>query len=134
LPLRTVNTSIAICPPQCVQLREFAEPYSLKLLFEVFGVWTGQQLFEPISADSSGGIDATGDAYAGNLLGTAVTWSGMTFTLAGPGPHSGLSSTSIPVPTGQYQSLSVLATGVRGNQPNLTFVVTYTDGSTQRFT
>ncbi|HEY2400539.1 MAG TPA: hypothetical protein VGI23_09300, partial [Steroidobacteraceae bacterium] len=51
------------------------------------------------SIPATGGIDATGDAYAGNLLGTAVTWSGMTFTLAGPGPHSGISSTSIQVPT-----------------------------------
>ncbi len=80
------------------------------------------------SIPSPGGINATGDAYAGNLVGTAVTWSGMTFTLAGPGPRSGLSNTSVPVPTGQYQSLSVLATGVRGNQPNQIFVVTYSDG------
>jgi hypothetical protein len=81
-----------------------------------------------------GGLDGSGDAYAGNLLGTALTWSGAAFTLAGPGAEGAVSKSTIALPGGNYSHLLLLATGVHGNQTNQTFVVTYGDGSTSTFT
>ena len=41
---------------------------------------------------------------------------------------------TIALPAGNDSAFSFLATGVNGNQPNLTFTVTYTDSTTQTFT
>src|SRR5262249_21539598 len=41
---------------------------------------------------------------------------------------------TIGLPQGSYTTLKMLALGVNGNRPNRTFVVNYTDGTTQPFT
>ena len=41
---------------------------------------------------------------------------------------------TIALPPDSYQALEFLAAGVNGNQPDQTFTVTYTDGTTQTFT
>ena len=41
---------------------------------------------------------------------------------------------TLNLPAGNFSTLSFLAAGVNGNQPNLTLTVTYTDGTTQTFT
>jgi hypothetical protein len=81
-----------------------------------------------------GGLDGEGDAYSGTLTGTSVSWSGSTFTLGGAETPDAVSSAAIALPAGSYSQMTLLATGVRGNQLNQTFVVTYTDGSTSSFT
>ena len=80
------------------------------------------------------GLDGGGHAYAAALLGTSLTWAGSTFTFGGADTVDAVSSTSIALPAGSYTTLKLLATGVNGNQPNQTFVVTYSDGSTSTFT
>jgi len=82
---------------------------------------------------TAGGIDAHDDAYDAALLGTTLTWSGATFTFAAPGPGSAVTDATIPLPVGNYQSVSLLGAAVHGNQPNQSFIVTYGDGSTASF-
>jgi hypothetical protein len=89
---------------------------------------------QPGSAVSGGGLDGSGDAYAADLLGASLTWSGATFSFGAAGPKSAVTGRVIPLPAGKYASLSLLATAVRGNQPQQTFIVTYTDGSKTSFT
>ncbi len=83
---------------------------------------------------TAGGIDGHDDAYDAALLGTTLIWSGATFTFAAPGPGSAVTNATIPLPSGNYQSLSLLGAAVHGNQANQSFVVTYGDGSTATFT
>jgi hypothetical protein len=81
---------------------------------------------------ANGGIDTLGYAYSGNLLGASVAWAGSIFTMGAAGGASGVSGLTVALPAGNYSTLNLLATGVRGNQVNQTFVVTYTDGTTTR--
>jgi hypothetical protein len=83
---------------------------------------------------SGGGLDENGDTYAGNLLGTSISWSGSTFALGSAGVADAVSSTTIALTEGNYSSIQLLATAVNGNQTNQTFVVTYTDGTTTTIT
>ena len=77
----------------------------------------------------SGGIDYDGNAYSANLLGTSLTWSGAAFTFASPGMADGVRARTLTLPAGNYQTLTLLGTGVNGAQPGQTLTVTYTDGS-----
>jgi Chitobiase/beta-hexosaminidase C-terminal domain len=86
------------------------------------------------TATSAGGLDKDGSAYAGNLLGTSLTWAGATYTLGSANVADAVSSATIALPAGSYASLNMLATGVDGNQANQVFVVTYTDGTTTSIT
>ena len=84
----------------------------------------------------SGGLDGSGAALSGNLLGTSQTWNGTVFTLGAVGGKNVVSADgqTITLPAGSFTRLSFLATAVNGNQPNQTFTVTYTDGTTATFT
>jgi hypothetical protein len=97
---------------------------------------TGAFNIDAIASDGSpvakGGMDTYGDAYSSNLLGPSVAWSGSVFTLGAAGGVSGVSGLTVSLPAGSYSALNLLATGVRGNQVNQTFIITYTDGTTTR--
>jgi hypothetical protein len=84
----------------------------------------------------TGGLDGGGSALSANLLGTSQTWNGTQFTLGAAGGNNVIAAAgqTISLPAGNYTTLNFLATAVNGNQPNQTFVVTYTDGTTQTFT
>jgi hypothetical protein len=77
---------------------------------------------------SGNGIDGLGNTYAGDLLGTSLTWDNTLFSI-GSATHQAASNTSIGLPAGHYSNIKLLATAVRGNRPNQRFLVTYTDGS-----
>jgi hypothetical protein len=85
---------------------------------------------------STGGIDGVGFALSEALVGASLTWNGMVFNLGAAGSNDVVCAAgqTIPVPQGRYTTLQMLALGVNGNQPNQTFTVTYTDGTTQTFT
>lgn len=86
------------------------------------------------TAVPNGGLDGGGSAYATELLGTTINWSGATFTLGTAVSMDAVSNTTVALPSGTYSSVRLLATGVNGNQANQTFVVTYTDGTTTSVT
>ena len=80
------------------------------------------------------GLDGGGYAYSAALLGTSLTWSGVSFTLGTPETVDAVSNVTLTLPAGSYSKLYMLATGVNGNQANQSFIVTYTDGTTTTFT
>ncbi len=93
---------------------------------------------------NDGALDGLGDAYSANLLGSSLVAMGVGFTFGGPGTANAVTSTTIPLPPGNFASLKFLGTGENGvgypiaqasrNRVNQTFVVTYTDGTTATFT
>jgi hypothetical protein len=100
-----------------------AEPVSLSSVFNRIAMLTDG------STSTSGLLDDQGYAYSANLLGSTVSFHGTSFTLGLPNVPDSVSSTTIPVPAGQYTTLGMLATGVNGNQASQTFTVHYSDGS-----
>jgi hypothetical protein len=85
------------------------------------------------SAPLNGGFDHGGHSYSANLLGTSLTWNGEVFNFGPAGVADAVDSKTIPLPAGNYTTLSLLGAAVNGNQPNQTFLVTYTDGTTSTF-
>ncbi len=85
------------------------------------------------SAPLNGGFDHGGHSYSANLLGTSITWNGNVYDFGPAGSADAADWTTIPLPAGSYTTVSLLGAAVNGNQPNQTFVVTYTDGSTSTF-
>jgi hypothetical protein len=85
---------------------------------------------------STGGIDGQGNAYSGDLLGLNQTWSSDTFRLGTPNYNNVVKAAGnvIPLSSGQFSTLKMLATGVNGAQTSQTFTVTYSDNSTAQFT
>jgi len=65
---------------------------------------------------------------------TAAVLSMISLVCAAAGTVDAVSSTTIALTAGNFSTVSLLATGVDGNQPNQTFVVSYTDGTTTSFT
>jgi len=101
---------------------------SLSSVATVYGTFTDG------TAVTNGGLDANGNAYSATLLGTAVSWSNLTFTLGAAGTANTATGVKIPLPAGQYTTLNLLATVVDGSQTGQVFVVTYTDGTATTIT
>jgi hypothetical protein len=86
---------------------------------------------------TSGGLDGNGFALSANLLAGGQVWRNTPFYFwAGVGGPNVVSATgqTIGLPVDYWSAVRFLATGVNGNHPNLTFTVTYTDGSTDTYT
>jgi hypothetical protein len=86
------------------------------------------------TAPANGGLDTYGYVYAASYLGSSVVWNSTNFSFGAAGTLNGVSSATIPLPTGSYNSLNLLATGVDGVQTNQVFTVTYSDGTTTSVT
>jgi hypothetical protein len=99
---------------------------------------TGYNLngIDPDGSSFSTGLDGTGDAYSATLLGTSLAWNGTTFTFGSEtaGASNAWSNATVTLPSGIFNTLEILATGVNGNQTSQVFTVEYTDGSTTTFT
>jgi hypothetical protein len=91
-------------------------------------------MFNDGSPVTNGGMDTFGNAYSKTLLGASLTWSGATFTLGGAGVADAVYGATIPLPAGNFSTLKLLATGIKGNHLNQIFTVTYTDGTTTAIT
>jgi hypothetical protein len=104
---------------------------NLSSAFNQAGMYTDGHTFA-----SNGGLANSGYAYSATLLGSSQNWNGQTFNL-GPANTSNVvygSGQTITLPSGQYSTLQMLATGVNGGQTSQTFTVTYSDQSTSQFT
>ena len=84
---------------------------------------------------SNGGLDGGGFSYSANVLKPARILSGIQFVFGLPGRPDAVSSSgqSIALPTRNFSTLEMLATGVQGDQMGQRIIVTYTDGSTSQF-
>lgn len=82
------------------------------------------------------GLDGSGTALSANLLGSSQTWNGNPYTIGSVSGDNVVTAAgqTIALPQGSYASLSFLGMAIYGAQTNQTFVVHYTDGSTQTFT
>jgi hypothetical protein len=83
---------------------------------------------------SGGGIDGGGDAYSATQLGSTLSWNGLSFTLPAANGANGAANKTVTLPSGMFSSISLLATGVNGNQTSQTFKVNYTNGTNATFT
>ncbi len=84
----------------------------------------------------SSGFDGGAAAYSSTLLGTALCWNNLVFGL-GPSNVNDVvacEGQTITLPSGRFNTLELVGAGVGGNQPQQTFIVTYTDNSTATFT
>ncbi len=101
---------------------------SLASDFNVNGIYTDGSTY------STGGLDGLGNSYSSNLLTASRVFSGILFDL---GPANELDAVGcngqiISLPAGEFSALTLLATGVEGNQSSQTLTVTYTDGTTTK--
>jgi hypothetical protein len=82
------------------------------------------------------GLDGGNGAYSSNLLGSTVNFGGATFNPGAANTSNDVSAASqtITLPSGQFSSLRMLATGVNGNQASQSFVVNFSDGTNSTFT
>jgi hypothetical protein len=97
-------------------------------VYNVSGIVTDGSIFS-----NSGGLDAGGRAYSENLLGPVQSVNGQLFSFGSPNAPDAVSSATIPLPAGQFSTLTLLATAVNGAQLSQTFTVTYSDGTTASF-
>jgi hypothetical protein len=98
--------------------------------FDIDGIYTDGSKY------TTGGLDGTGYSYSANLLTSSRVYNGVLLEFGPanvPDAVAG-SGQTIGLPSGQFSSLVMLATGVEGNQTAQTFTVTYTDGTTSKFT
>jgi hypothetical protein len=86
------------------------------------------------TAPPNGGLDGGGFAYSATLIGSSLSWNGSTFSFGSAGVADAVSNITLPLPAGNYTTLSLLGTGVNGNQPNQVFTVNYSDGTSTSFT
>ncbi len=85
-------------------------------------------IFSDGQSFSVNGFGGTSEAYSADLIGTSVVWSGTTFPLGPSDLPNALSSSTLPMPPEKFYSLYFLA-AANGNQPNQTFTINYTDGT-----
>jgi hypothetical protein len=85
---------------------------------------------------SSGGLDGYGTAFSANSQGTSRTWNGGTYTIGAAGGNNVVdaSGQTISLPFGNYSTLSLLAAATPGAQTGQSFVIHYSDGTTQTIT
>ena len=103
---------------------------SLTSDFNVNGIYTDGSVYS-----STGGIDGIGDSYSSNLLSISRVFNGVLFNFGPANELDAVSCTgqSVTLPQGKFSTLTLLATGVQGNQASQTVTVKYTDGTTSKF-
>jgi len=83
---------------------------------------------------NTSGFDGEGYAYSATMLGSSITWNGLSFSLLPANANNGASNETITLPAGQFSTLSLLGSGMGGGQTNQTIKVNYTDGTNSTFT
>jgi hypothetical protein len=104
-------------------VQDGAAVVSLSYIDNVFAVGTDGQKVQ------AGGLDGDGNVYSSDFIAYTLSWAGQQFQL-GDGNGNGIRESTITLPSGQYFGLTLLGTGVNGNQLNQSFTVTYSDGTT----
>jgi hypothetical protein len=79
----------------------------------------------------NGGLDGLGNAYSRDFFTNTLDYGGQQFAIGDYISANAVSNVTLPVPAGPYFAVSLLATAVRGNQQNQSFVLTYTDGTSE---
>ena len=103
-------------------------PVDLSAVFNATGIFSDGK-----ANPGAVGVDGEGSGYSAQLLGPALTWKDVQFTLGSPNAADIVSCHGevIPVTPGHYSSLWILGTATEGSQLAQPLIVTYTDGSTE---
>ena len=78
--------------------------------------------------------DGEGFAYSKEALGSTQLWDGVLFNLGPANAPDAVTDRTISLPSGKFSSISLLATGVEGNQESQVFTITYADGTSSSVT
>ncbi len=100
----------------------------LSSAYNAIGIHTDGSTFEPRAS-----LDGGGFAYSAEQLGTTQVWDGVLFNLGPANAPDVVTSETIALPAGKFDSLEMLAVGVEGNQESEIFTVTYADGSSSSY-
>jgi alpha-L-fucosidase 2 len=85
------------------------------------------------STYSSGGADGA-NSLSATLLGTTQAFNGTTFTYGPSNAVDAFKNVTVPVNSGSFSTLNILAFAVNGSQASQTFTVHYTNGTTSTAT
>src|SRR3984957_20176815 len=98
--------------------------------FNLDGIYTDGSTY------TTGGLDGQGYSYSSNLLTASRVFTGtlLTFGPANAPDAVAGKGQKIVLPSGEFSGLELRATAINGNQAAQTFTVTYTDGTTSKFT
>ncbi len=134
--LNSAKTVSSLTLPNDANVELVAATLRSATMVNLSGAFNQTGIYADGSTFSGTGGLGGGTALSANLLGTSQTWMGTTFAIGPAGSSDVVSATgqTIALPAGQDVSLDLLATGVNGNQPNQTFTVKYSDGTTATFT
>jgi len=104
-------------------------PVDLASEFNLDGIYTDGSTY------TTGGLDGKGYSYSSNLLTASRVFSGTLLTFGPANAPDAVESKGqvVALPAGEFSGLELLATAVNGNQAAQTFTVTYTDGTTSKF-
>lgn len=140
-PVTVTGTSTGFAP-QSTTINVFVNPATtggsgtsvdLSSAFNVYGFYTD---VDETAITPTNSLDGVGYAYSANLLNSGLDFDGAQFSF-GPANQPDTianTSTAIPLPSGSYATLQMLATGIEGNQASQIITVTYTDSTTSQFT
>jgi alpha-mannosidase len=103
-------------------------PIDLSPSYNRTGIYTDGSTFA-----SNASLDEGGFAYSAELLGTKQVWDGVVFNLGPANAPDAVTSQTIALPAGNFDSLKMLAVGVEGNQELQDFTVIYSDGTSSPF-
>lgn len=98
--------------------------------YTTYGIYTDGSVY------TTGGLDGGGYSYSSNLLTTSRVYNGILLDFGPANELDAVSSSGqvITLPAGKFSTLTLLGTAVEGNQASQTFTVTYTDGTSTKFT
>lgn len=98
--------------------------------FTLYGIYTDGSTY------TTGGLDGVGYSYSENLLGPSRVLNGLLFDLGPANAPDALASNgqTISLPAVKAADLVLFGAGIQGNQVSQTLTVTYTDGTTTKFT
>jgi len=135
LTLNQTNRAVSLKLPSNANVEVLAvalanDPVSapLSAYFNRPGLYTDGTTF---TNPATGGLDGGGAAYSATLLNGSLTWTNTPFNF-GPANVTNVISAAgqtMPLPTGYYATLRMLATGIQGGQTSQSFIVRYMDGT-----
>lgn len=104
-------------------------PIGLSAFFNRVGISTDGTIV-------SGGLDGGGNTLPQSQVGASAVWQSAAYSFGPANANDVISAAGqvITLPATHDRTIDILATGTTGNVPNASFVVTYTDNSTQTFT
>jgi alpha-mannosidase len=131
---QVVGTSGTIKREQNIQLKvtpilKGTVPVDLSSSYNVTAIYKkGSKFAEDASADGGG------YSFSEETLGREQVGGEVNFKLGPANAPDAVSDKTVPLPSGKYSSVRVLATAIEGNQTRQTFTITYTDGTSSTIT